>query len=183
MLKSCCSQNKGYSKYISKHYGWKPHLPRLLWRTNNVPLDSLGDALLTQEIVMCKARQNIVWFCIFDKRNFLMSNHLRNKEYHLWSCHAACRGSRLALRCRRTSSWRWSSFWKGRPSQGEEEKTTTSYEMARMLGEKTVRSSREQWLILHILSNQKIYWYVSKLRLFVELREFHVISLIKMDFF
>ena len=40
-----------------------------------------------------------------------------------------------------------------------------------------------QLLILHILSNQKIYWYVSKLCLFVELREFHVISLIKMDFF
>ena len=59
MLKSYCSQNKSYSEYILKHYGWDPHPPRLLSGIKNVLLDSLGYALLIQEIVICKARQSI----------------------------------------------------------------------------------------------------------------------------
>ena len=69
MLKPIWSQNKSNSEYTLKYYGWKPRPPRLIWGTKNVLFDSLGDALLTQEIVRCKARQSIC-MTFLDREEF-----------------------------------------------------------------------------------------------------------------
>ena len=153
MLKSFFSQSKSYSEYILKHYCWEPHPPRLLWGTKNVLLDSLGDALLTQEIVKCKARHSICMTYHFGYRGISLSeiiSVIRNTIFdHVllpagWEDLLGEPGGHLH-EGEKPAGGLTNLF-----SQEKKEKTTTVYEMeeAWMLKKKTVRRSIWRWRCL-----------------------------------